>query len=48
MVIQYEQQEREKREACRKIKMDAAQGAIQKILGQIEHGSEPHFSTLFL
>ncbi|OXA59227.1 tetratricopeptide repeat protein 25 [Folsomia candida] len=37
MVIQYEKQELERMEACRKIKMDAAQGAVLKNLTQIEH-----------
>jgi len=40
MVLQYEKQEMERMEACRKIKMDAAQGAVLKNITQIEHGNE--------
>lgn len=38
MVLQYEKQERERMEACLKIKMDAARGAVLKNISQIEHG----------
>jgi hypothetical protein len=38
MVIQYEKQEHERMEASRRIKMDAAQGAVLKNISQIEHG----------
>lgn len=38
MVLQYEAQEQEKMEASRKIKMDAAQGAVLKNMAQINHG----------
>jgi hypothetical protein len=38
MVLQYEKQEEERMEACRKIKMDAAQGAVLKNITQIQHG----------
>lgn len=39
MVLQYEKQEQERMEASRKIKMDAAQGAVLKNISQIEHGN---------
>ena len=37
MVIQYEEAERERREQCRRIKMDAAEGAVMKNIALIEH-----------
>ncbi|CAG7641536.1 unnamed protein product [Allacma fusca] len=37
MVIQYEEQERERREASRRIKVDAAEGAVLKNISLIEH-----------
>lgn len=37
MVLQYEKQEHERMEASRKIKMDAARGAVLKNIQQIEH-----------
>ncbi|ODN01080.1 Tetratricopeptide repeat protein 25 [Orchesella cincta] len=37
MVLQYEKQEHERMEACLKIKMDAARGAVLKNISQIEH-----------
>jgi len=37
MVIQYEEQERIRKEQSRKIKMDAAQGSVLKNLGLIQH-----------
>ena len=39
MVIQYEEQEREKQEASRKIKVDAAEGAVLKNISLIQHGA---------
>ena len=38
MVIQYEQQEMERQEQCRRIRMDAAEGAVLKNIALIEHG----------
>jgi len=37
MVSQYEEQERERQEQCRRIKMDAAEGAVLKNISLIEH-----------
>jgi len=37
MVMQYEAAERERQEQCRRIKMDAAEGAVLKNISLIEH-----------
>jgi hypothetical protein len=39
MVGQYEEQERDRQEQCRRIKMDAAEGAVLKNISLIEHGT---------